>query len=445
MNDKKIKELAIKVLWSEKESKSGDEYRSYVRQIDTMIQHFHDKNTPLNWMPIDILSDQEIADFIVTFIQRRQENRLLYNNLNYTLLKYNYSDLIVESKEAEFIQKFFKDEMGYDFEKEYKTLKIKEEIPWIKKAYRFVKKGHYRRLIKQSVQNFKEIIRAIFDEEGLFLIMGLEVRIAHYLDDLNAVLEVLAEESLLAVIIRNDFVLNKAEILVKLENEIDELYESVDKAVIKSRTELEHVRKEFRVHTYYMDTISKCYAQFLFRRARYGEQEAIFELLQKEIEAGICTAPESKYQMPLNIYTETELETFITEGVRVYDFQKKLQTTKELMALAGKYNDKKTVSYEASNLKLIFRELFMGNGVYRDKKAQTITKDALAYEETLDKCFIGEKTTEELVEEILANKALPSVYFMYLDARIARGYFREQGMLEEFVIFNRIMIKYKKR
>ena len=36
------------------------------------------------------------------------------------------------------------------------------------------------------------------------------------------------------------------------------------------------------------------------------------------------------------------------------------------------------------------------------------------------------------------------MYFMYLDARIARGYFREQGMLEEFVIFNRIMIKYKK-
>ena len=90
MDNVKIKQLAINKLWASPNKKSGDEYRSYTIQIDTMLRHLQEQNTPLNWLPFDMLSDQDIANFIVTFIRRKPKNRLLYNNLNYASLKYNY-------------------------------------------------------------------------------------------------------------------------------------------------------------------------------------------------------------------------------------------------------------------------------------------------------------------------------------------------------------------
>lgn len=456
MDNVKIKQLAINDLWASPNKKSGDEYRSYTIQIDTMLRHLQEQNTPLNWLPFDMLSDQDIAKFIVTFIRRKPKNRLLYNNLNYASLKYNYSDLVVEDESSEYIMQFFKDEFDFDFPKNYNLLNINEGISVIKKLFRLARPGYYKQTLLDIDAIFNNIINQICEEQNLFLRLGLELSVPHYLNNLNTILEIIATESLFSVVICNDFISDKVSVLSRLEQLLDQVHQIIDNKIKKLNNKFKFFHSISRSPKNQISTVSTCYAQYLFRRSRYREQENIFHLLKADIDNATYTAPTQKYTETIQIDTLETLQNYFMEGSQIPNFKDKLENTQKLITLAAQYHEKKFDIHTITNLnnfrldihditylKIIFRALYTGKTVYRDKQSSTIVKDILSYEMDFNDCYFHYKDTETLVTEILANHSLPSIYFMFLDAKIMREYFREQNMLKEFIIFNQIMIKYR--
>jgi len=141
MDDNEIKRLTIAQAWNPGEPKSGDTYRSMGLQIDNFISHIRKQDSPLSWMPIDIMSDLEISQVAVAYLQRSKKNRLLLDNIEHKGLKYDYSDLIATDPDSKRDKESILEiapVLG-TFEK----LKIKEEIPPMKKALRNCHRGHF--------------------------------------------------------------------------------------------------------------------------------------------------------------------------------------------------------------------------------------------------------------------------------------------------------------
>lgn len=90
MDFKKIKDTVIREQWGD-EGRYGDDYRNLSKQVDNFLSYLKKENSPLQWFPLNLMSNQEIADLICTYINRSKENRLLLNNLNHKGMRYNYS------------------------------------------------------------------------------------------------------------------------------------------------------------------------------------------------------------------------------------------------------------------------------------------------------------------------------------------------------------------
>lgn len=80
-----------------KDSKSGDEYRSLRIQLDHFVDHIEEKDSPLQWLPLEDMSEDELAITANQFLDRCAGNRLLFQGLRYQGLKYNYSELLIEN------------------------------------------------------------------------------------------------------------------------------------------------------------------------------------------------------------------------------------------------------------------------------------------------------------------------------------------------------------
>lgn len=461
-DDKKIKKYVLDELWPKSKKKTGDRYRSLSIQVDTMLKHIYDEDSLFNWMELEKLPEREIADFIITFISRKSVNRLLYTNLEYKMLRYDYCDLIVEDVFTQNEKKWFaegwfgdqedeEDVMKYkfDFDNKYNYLKIKETIPLVWEAVWEAKPGEYNQMLRRLCDHIRFVIEEIKYEQNLFLQMGIDFYVYFYLDELNEVLETIARTTLLKFVILNNNITDKSDVLIKLKKNIDCLENDINKAIKKNEYEQ---RQVFEVLKYEkklsISSISASFSQFLFRRALYGEQEWIFQILKKEIEDAEYSIPKNEYYTEPDSEDEEKVQAYITEGQRVPDFKEKLNTARQLIEMAKETQKKhffikQFEFHQVLLLKIVFRELFMKSKAYRDKGAYTIVKDLLFFGYKSDKNFEENNVAEYLVKELLSKEPLPRVYLMYLDARLERGFFRELGMLNEYQLFNEILIRYR--
>ena len=94
MNFQEVKDIIIGEKWSG--PKSGNEYRSLSKQIDNIIDRFKDEDLPLQWLPLDIMTEMEVAQF-VSVVLDRNGSRELFNNLKYKGLKRGLDDFVVSN------------------------------------------------------------------------------------------------------------------------------------------------------------------------------------------------------------------------------------------------------------------------------------------------------------------------------------------------------------
>lgn len=423
MNDKEVKQLTIAQIWNPAEPKSGDAYRGMSLQIDNFINHIKKQDSPLSWMPIEIMSDLEISQVAVAYLKRSEENRLLLDNIEHKGLKYDYSDLIATDLEKERDKESILEitpVLGT-----FVKLKIKEEIPPMKKVLRNCCRGDFLLTRDYYAKWSTTILANILDEKNLIFCMGIGFTYVDYIGQYISFVESMVIESLMAFIIRNEFVHDKIAALSIIEKKLPALTQMMDERVEKSRSDLIQRREHFRLDNEYADMISLYYVQFLSRRAKYDEMELIYQTLLEEIVSNpaLFESPTAPPKSNLADYKSTELKRLITEGAPVPQFTQKLYETQQLIEIMRATGNEYYSSQNVLDLKPIFRELFMSNSSYRDNKAMSIARGIIRHS---------------------PNITLDAAQAMFLDAKISRGYFRQWNMMQEYAQFTRIISTFRR-
>ncbi len=110
INHKQIKKKVIDEMWGKK-PKTGDDYRSLSKQINTFLEHLEEEDSPLQWLPLKDFCEQQIVDLTITFLKRpkKEKNRFLYNDIKHSEIMCDYGSLMVDnSKQREGTEIIFK-------------------------------------------------------------------------------------------------------------------------------------------------------------------------------------------------------------------------------------------------------------------------------------------------------------------------------------------------
>lgn len=424
MDYSNIKKIVINKRWPEGEGKYGDDYRSLSKQIDNFIEHIKKKDSPLQWLPLDIMTDEEVADIANTYLSRNSNNRLLLNNLNYKGIKYNYKDLIVKDLEVE------KDtstilEITPKL-KEHRELRIIELISEINIVLVGAKYEGYMKTAKKLLEYIDLIRDEILNEKWLFEVMGLGYKNTNYIEQYISVCERICLGSLFFLLIENPNLPNKMEAMSKIEEKLNVVFDTIKNEIILDRKKFVESRKIHQEHYNISPNeaadISQYYVQFLERKAYYNELDNIQKVLEKEIQDtpklyGKAISPLSE---KTSNYKDKELKAYICEDINVSEYKKKLEETKRIIDFAFKNNNLWGSSEDSTTLKIVFREYFMSKKTYMRKSSMT------------------------LIRNILAGERVESRELMFLNMKIIRGVFREKNMLKEYYMFSRICSRVRK-
>ena len=417
MDFKQIKNIVISKRWKD-EGKYGDDYRSLSKQIDNFLGYLKKENSPLQWLPLQLMSSQEIADLVCKYIDRSKENRLLLNNLEYKGIKYNYSDLIVDNpRHRHEMEIIFRVEPKL---KDYKTLKIKELCEYINIDLVGSKYVGYKKTANALLRYIDDVYSEIRREKGLFKCIGLRFLNTDYIEQFIMMCERITYGSLFYFVVENDSINNKFATLQRFEKMLIKtektLHEEVEIARENYKKNRDFRKDYYNVMPREMDEVSVYFVQFLERKAFYGEMDIIADLLVDTSKNGDMFSGEhySATHDKVEKYDENELETYLCDGIKVPNYKHKLKETIALMNLAVERGNHWASSKNTFDLKIVFHEFVRCKEKYQRQTAITVMRS------------------------ILYDKNPTRQQLMFLDAKIVRGYFREKGLMREYEVFIRI-------
>lgn len=424
MDNKNIQKLVVHSIFGDNPNTISDEYRSVKIQVDNFLKHVEQEDSPLKWMPIEIMTDLEISQVILAYIDRSKENRLLLDNIEHKGLKYDYTDLIATDPDKERDKESileFTPVLGT-----FTKLKIQEEIAPMKTALRNCKRGNFLAMRDYYADWSTTILANIIDEKRLIFCIGIGFTYVDYIEQYMSFVESMVIESLMRFIITNDYVQDKSAALTIIEGKLAFLPKMMNDRVEKSESDLTRRREQFHLDQQYADMISLYYVQFLSRRAKYDEMDIIYEALQNEVleNPDLFANPTLPDKESLDEYISKDLKRLITEGTNVPDYSKKLYETQQLIDIMAATGYHYFSSRNPFDVKPIFRELFMSDCTYRENKAMSIARGIL---------------------KKVPNITIEAQQTMFLDAKIARGYFRQWNMMPEYTQFTRIVSNFRKQ
>lgn len=413
MDFDKFKEKVVEGRW--KEAKSGDEYRSLCIQLDHFVDHIKEKDSPLQWLPLEDMNEDELAVIANKFLDRCAENRLLFKGLSYHGLKYNYSELLIENprrdKELGMILKTLPEL------KNYNKLKITELIERINIDLVGASYEGYQVTANRLLQYIDAIRAEIFDEKNLFKCIGLGFTNTDYIEQYITVCDRIGFGTMYFFIIDNANISDKISALRKIEKKLDSAFDSLTERLNEARLQY---KKSRDFHEEYhgvlqnkAEDIALYYVQFLNRRAYYYELDNIVDIIQTEpfIPSPIYLA---------SSVDEKNLIDYISEGQKIPAFELKLQESKQLIDFARKQENYWGAISDAPSVKTVLREGYVSKVRYQRKSAMAIIRNILAGEQP---------SMQEL---------------MFLDMKMLHGAFRENGMFEEYPLFMQICSKVRK-
>ena len=198
MDSKKVKQLVIKKRW--KKEKSGDEYRSFSKQVENIILHLLDVNSPINLLPLDIMTEDEVAQFIL-HIMDIQVSREIFNNLKQPGFKKDISQLLIDTsnKESqEMLRREFPTLGNLKIDEVIDNVKLALRIDWFEEHINM--KSNIVKISKQS----DAICREIVYERELAKCIGIDIHNPGYMESYIDFVEVAVSELLIFEILLNN-------------------------------------------------------------------------------------------------------------------------------------------------------------------------------------------------------------------------------------------------
>ena len=413
MDFDKFIEIVVDSRW--KESKSGDGYRSLRLQLDHFVEHIKEEDSPLQWLPLEAMNEDELAVIANKFLDRCAENRLLFQGLSHHGLKYNYNELLIENPRRDNELKMILETLPKL--KNYNKLKITELIERINIDLVGASYEGYQVTANKLLRYIDAIRAEIFDEKNLFKCIGLGFTNTDYIEQYITVCDRIGFGTMYFFIIDNANISDKISALRKIEKKLDSAFASLTGRLNEARVQYKKSRdfqEEYHgVQQNKAEDIALYYVQFLNRRAYYYELDNIVDIIQTEP------------FMPSPIYLaysvdENNLIDFISEGQKIPAFELKLQESKQLIDFARKQENYWGAISDAPSVKTVLREGYVSKVRYQRKSAMAIIRNILAGEQP---------SMQEL---------------MFLDMKMLHGAFRENGMFEEYPLFMQICSKVRK-
>lgn len=280
-----IKELVIKQKWSKELPRSGDEYRSLSKQIDTFLDFMDDDSTQLYWMPIDVMTEAEIAQTICSYIKRNQggkENRLLLHNLDYEGIKYNYFHFAAHTP-----SNLQSTEMIYEISpklKDVQPLKIKEVMQDIYDLWGMDYSN--KRKLSETEHWLCTILAHIMDEKNLYKVIGIGFTNPRYIEEYIDVITYTAKLIIKKLIIFNENIdsIEKIKCLTTIRCYLEKENPHMNKYVENSRLLFKEIRERFPCKDN-DDMLSLYFALYMQRKAICDEIKIISSTIKNDLPA----------------------------------------------------------------------------------------------------------------------------------------------------------------
>ncbi len=385
MDYTKMKNLAVDKCWEG--PKSGDEYRSLRIQLDHFVDHISNADSPLSWLPLEDMTEDELSDIAVQFYKRSKENRLILSQKN---INYNYNDLLINRKDT-----FADIVRDIPQLKTFHALDFTKDITDINSALIEAKNRGYQHTAANISRYNDEVLNDILREKEWFKCIGLGYTNTQYIEQYIDVCERICFGTLYFFIIANPNIESRKESLDKVADLVNKMEDTISEELVKGKIDYQR-KRNFHLGYYgslwnNADNIMMYYVQFLHRQSLYEEWNNIFKILP----ANAVTPISDEYKNPLN-------------NPKLNNFQNKKDECKELIAIARERNNYWASEDDIKAVKILIREGFMEKSKYNRRTAMTIIRNILT----------GQEPTE--------------TECMFLDAKILRGTFREQGNLDCF-------------
>lgn len=412
----KIKQNVIAENWPSDVPKSGSEYRSLSKQIDNIIARLKDESSPLQWLPLNIMTETEITEFILNILSRKGK-RELFNNLKSQGLKEDLDDLYVDKinhKEQE------------RFAKEFPTLgntKVREVLPEIRMKIRFdwlVKNKEHKKRIADVINWSDSILEELYRESGLAKMIGIGIHNPDYLEAYADFAEGCVGEILIFEVLLNDFYSDKQQILDFIWKHINRITDAaLEEYAEKEKSVIKYLREEHGYTESRVDDFTEYFVSYLKRKSLYEEMDGIFSVLLDEIEL----QPEIFYGLlpiereSLADYTDAELKELILSGVSQSSYDSKLCEVKELLKMAQEHGNVWVSANSVQDIRVAFRETY------------------------ISKCRYGKRQAMRIARDILLDYGSTEEQKLFYDIKLMRGYFCEWGILKWYPYYVKILRK----
>lgn len=210
--------------------------------------------------------------------------------------------------------------------------------------------------------------------------------------------------------------------LQRFMNKVEDLSDLVDRQIERWREKQKYNGKLTAEET------CGVFAAFLAKKGWFDEYSKVINILIKEVETDskksestqIFGPLSEKYIVPKDPVSDEKIEqarSIITEGKKVFNYSIKLQQTQETIEIFRVYGKRECSPNSLQDIKVYFRELFISKEGYRGRQAMSIMRDYLDQIKRYD-------------VRPFDNEA----HYMFIREKISRGYFREKGKLELYIL-----------
>ena len=413
-----IKELVIKQEWSEDEPKSGEKYRSLSKQIDNFLKFMDDKTTPLYWLPIDIMTEGEIAQIICTYIKRNndnKDNRLLLKHLDYEGVKYNYFHFVADTPSKKQSQ-----EIIYEI-----TPQLRDAQPWkIKEVLHDISTlwksdTTYIRKLSATEHWLHDIVRCVLDEKRMYLVLGLGFTNPRYIEEFIDVVAYAAKLVVKNMIIFNNDATKKIKDLNIINGYLSEKRPYINEYVDNSRISYRELREKFPCKDN-DDMLSMYFALYMQRKSLYDEIKQISSIIENDLpnfclpelgEWGDVKVSECSTQELKKLLYADNIDNISSKIDRTQTFIEKYMKDGE-----NRRNDMQTVQ-------IMFTAIYHSKASYRRKSVNTIVRNLL----------------DDKLELPFKN-----LFLLFLNMKIEQIHFLKLGLGGAFPVYSSINNKLNK-
>lgn len=388
------------------------------KRVRGLIKKLHERKSIFCDFPFDYMMEDEqleLLHYIMTSLPERQ----IMANMKKVDVDRCYMNFVYLSDESKIDTKNILENVleGYN------PISLSNKILYSRHIIRDPRNSTDE-ILKYLLEANELIIRQYFQEEQQFKILGLKVYNFGYIKEyIDYTANVLLQLLVYRVINENN--IESINVIKELSDKIDEIDGLIEKQLSRRKKEWTDW-KENGHNDLDAEIVSECFSAYVTQRSKLYEEYGIKEVLKDEIlnSPSLFEEVPIEYKAEKRIVSEDEfksIKNIITEGKPIDGYKEKIEIVQTFIDIMAVYGGRQCHSCCLQDLKVYFREIFISKSSYRRRKASRIVKE---YIDQVASAKYEGKTIPEF------NK---QSQYMFVREKISRGYFREKGLLKEYI------------